>query len=342
MMFLENAWYRKSPWLKLLIPVGFVFGKLAARRRRQYQSGKRQAYKSTLPVIVVGNITVGGSGKTPLVIYLAKRLTEEGYKPAIISRGYLSKASSYPCVVTPESEVKEVGDEALMISQNCQCPMIIDPDRASALKKLETEFECNIVISDDGLQHYAMHRDLEIAVIDGSRGLGNNLLLPAGPLRESQHRLSEVDYVVSNGALLENLAVEVDINQMDLKPVALCNLKSGEQKKPHAEVERKKVHAVAGIGNPQRFFNSLNACGFDIIQHSFDDHHAFTKDDLEFNEILNEELDIIMTEKDAVKCRSFAKVNYWYLKVEASLEEHFIDKLLKRLSSIQNLALTEN
>lgn len=332
MNFLVNAWYRKSPWLYTLTPLSFLFGKLAARRRRQYHSGKKQCYQCSLPVIIVGNITVGGTGKTPLVIYLASQLKNAGYKPGIISRGYASNANSYPFRVSTNSAVREAGDEALLIAQNTQCPVVIDADRVAALKKLQTEFDCDVVISDDGLQHYALARDIEIVVVDGSRGLGNALLLPAGPLREPVARLHEVDYVICNGRLTAEFSVAssgIKPVPMDLKVRYLCNLKTEEKIEPSPSDKHKKIHAVTGIGNPERFFNSLKSCGFDIIRHIFKDHHAFNKADL----IFNDGLGIVMTEKDAVKCREFASSDCWYLKVEASLDRNFMDELINKIIS---------
>lgn len=337
MNFLVNAWYKKSSWLVLLKPLSGIYGLIYRDRRFQYETGRKEVYKSKLPVIIIGNISVGGTGKTPIIIALAKQLKAAGFKPGIVSRGYKSKAESYPFIVTPTSTAQESGDEALLIAQNTQCPVVIDARRVKALKVLENDFNCDVVLSDDGLQHYAMGRDIEIAVIDGPRGFGNACLLPEGPLREKPQRLDEVDYIICNGPT--ELELPSNTVSMSLETTNLCNMKTLEERPftPEHSAMLGKVHALAGIGNPERFFNSLCSGGFDIISHIFSDHHAFTKDDITFNDQLN----VVMTEKDAIKCGAIATDKHWFLKVEAVLEKAFFDKLLNQLKALPHAAVKD-
>ena len=338
--FLVKAWYKKSIWLVLLLPFSIVFGWLAKRRRNKFESGDSAVWKSNIPVIVIGNITVGGTGKTPLVIYLATLLKEQGYKPGIVSRGYESKTAQFPQWVTPTTSVDKSGDEALVIARNTDCPVVIDPDRPRAIQTLLESNDCNIIISDDGLQHYAMGRDIEIAVLDGQRGLGNGWLLPAGPLREKPSRLREVDLVVvtgykSNAVIGKARQYNNRVYPMELQSSELVSLgktSNNESCALNAVTSGQTVHAVAGIGNPQRFFDSLIQAGFAIIPHVFPDHHDYSKEDLHFDD----DLEIIMTEKDAVKCHNIAPDNAWYLKIEPILPDDFNNELLTRLSRITN------
>lgn len=360
---LARAWYGPpSAWLRALLPLSWLFRRLAQRRRQQYRSGQRPLYRAPVPVIIVGNISVGGTGKTPLVAWLAKRFQEQGLRPGIVSRGYGSRAPAYPYDVRPDSPPSEAGDEALLLARNSACPVVIAPDRGAAARHLLASHPCDLLISDDGLQHYALARDIEIAVIDGQRGLGNAWLLPAGPLREPRERLLEVDFIVSNGAIPEDVeafllrrgpgsihsgfarttparpptveALEAQeaqealfqVHEMQLRPLSLINLKTGERKAPQGQ--GRQVHAVAGIGNPQRFFDTLQSCDFAIIPAIFSDHHAFQAQDLAFPDDLN----IVMTEKDAVKCQPFADARCWYLKVEATLPQSFFTALLSKLN----------
>jgi tetraacyldisaccharide 4'-kinase len=325
MSLLANAWYKESKWIRILKPLSAVFGLISAMRKRWYQNPERN-YTSSYPVIVVGNLTAGGTGKTPLVIFLAQQLREQGYKPGIVSRGYGSKAPSYPFAVNPDTSYLEAGEESLMISRHTQCPVIIDPDRVSAVQFLEAHYHCDIIISDDGMQHYRLARTIEIAVVDGQRGFGNGFLLPAGPLREKPERLQTVDMIVCNGESPHKLPEGTW--RMDLDATHLVHLADNKYLSVKDEILQKmtakKVHAVAGIGNPERFFNSLCACGFDIITHIFRDHHSFASADIQFDD----DLDVVMTEKDAVKCNEFASDKHWYLKVVARLPENFMQRIV--------------
>ncbi|GAA0784905.1 tetraacyldisaccharide 4'-kinase [Marinobacterium sediminicola] len=331
-MSLEKSWYSSATWLKGLRPISSLFRLLVLRRLgKQRRLGALKA-GIPAPVIIVGNISVGGTGKTPLVIALIEMLREEGYRPGVISRGYGAKPPSYPALVTHETRPTEGGDEPCLIVQRTGVPLIIDPNRPRAAQRLLSSHDCNVIISDDGLQHYALARDLEIAVVDGVRGLGNGRCLPEGPLREPPERLSLVDWVVINGAegcsglpKLENPPVS-----MQLAPTMLTSLVSGSSISIEHWSQGRKVHAVAGIGNPARFFDTLRALGFEPIEHPLADHAEITPEMLDFDS----PLPIIMTEKDAVKCRDFAKQGCWALRVDAQLNTQFRTQFLKRLAHV--------
>jgi tetraacyldisaccharide 4'-kinase len=326
MKFLVDAWYQKSPWLICLKPLSCVFQYLAARRRLCYQSGKKTIWKAPVPLLVVGNITVGGVGKTPLVVALVEALSAAGFSPGIVSRGYGGRASRYPVCVNFESKAKEVGDEPLMLAQRTECPVVVDPDRVAAAQYLLAHYQVDVIVSDDGLQHYALGRDLEIAVVDGARGLGNGWCLPAGPLREPPGRLSEVDWVVVNGG---QTRITGHCHFMKLTPEVMVNLRSGEVRQCSDIIGQGEVHAIAGIGNPERFFATLEGIGYRAEPHRFDDHADYNASDLQFQD----DKPVIMTEKDAVKCKIFAKDNCWYLKVKATLPPEFIKDVLLRVQN---------
>jgi tetraacyldisaccharide 4'-kinase len=276
------------------------------------------------PVIVVGNISVGGNGKTPLVVFLCHWLKQNGFRPGVISRGYGGTGVSYPKTVDTDSKPEHVGDEAVMMKQHIGCPLVVDPKRARGAAFLIEQHQCDVVLCDDGLQHYALHRDIEIVVIDGQRRFGNGFLLPAGPLRESQKRLSSVDFKVTNGG-----KAKVDEYLMSLEPGQLVNVKYSQQTKPVAGLNRSVV-AAAAIGNPKRFFDLLTTKNVKIKDTLiFNDHHLFAESDLPKETV-------IMTEKDAVKCRDFAHDDWWYLPVSAKLTEHFKKALLTKLVALKS------
>lgn len=275
-----------------------------------------------IPVIIVGNITVGGTGKTPLVIWLAKFLAKNGYKPGIVTRGYGGHSKTFPQQIFPNSDVTHVGDEALLLARRAGCPVVIDPHRVNAVRYLLNHTDCNVVISDDGLQHYALGRDIEIAVIDGARRFGNRWCLPAGPLREPITRLDAVDFIVTNGG-------EIGIGEIEMKliPGEIYNISDVSMKANVDDFAGSALHAIAGIGNPERFFNTCRQLGLSIFQHSFPDHYQFRAQDIQFDD----EAKIIMTEKDAVKCEKFADYRYWCLPVEAELPSDFGEQILVKL-----------
>ena len=319
----ESVWYESRPIARtILSPLSYLFCYLAKQRRAKL-SLEQQPF--SVPIIVVGNITVGGTGKTPLVIWLIEQLRIAGFHPGVVSRGFGGKQTGGKLVQVQDA-ASEVGDEPLLIVQRTAVPLVIGKDRNAAIAQLLAQTDCNLVISDDGLQHYRMHRDLEIAVIDGVRRFGNGYCLPAGPLRERPERLQECDFVVTNGV------AQQDEYAMQIRGKNLQSLAGAEQC-ALSVLQGQSVHAVTGIGNPARFFNSLKAAGLSLIEHVFPDHHAFTAEDLKFQD----DLPILMTEKDAVKCRNFpAEIidKTWYLPVEADLNAAFAEALLQRLKEV--------
>lgn len=312
------------------MPLMWVFILLAGLRRYWVlRYGQKQL---PTPLVVVGNISVGGTGKTPLIIALVKRLQQQGYRPGVISRGYGGKAPAYPYLLTAVSTAGEAGDEPLAIYQQTGAPVAVGPDRLATGKLLEDQ-GCDVLLSDDGLQHYRLARDIEIAVVDGTRGLGNGWRLPVGPLREPASRLNEVDWVVVNSpsdsfSLSSPAGDACFYVPMEIRPHKLFNLASG------AEVEfdslPRQVDAIAGIGNPQRFVATLQQLGFDPRLHSFPDHHAFSASDLQFAGALP----LVMTEKDAVKCKAFAQDNWFYLSITAELPETFWMAFAQKLERV--------
>ena len=321
--FVVDSWYKKSLWLYLLYPFSLLFSYLTSRRRRKYIKNKEISYKSDIPIIVVGNLTIGGTGKTPLVKYIANELANKGYKPGIVSRGYGGKFKE-TLQVTDETSVKETGDEAQILSK-LNLPFYIDRNRVRAVKKLTKDHDCDVIISDDGLQHYKMGRHIEIAVIDGKRRFGNNLTFPAGPLRESKNRLNSVDFIVNNSG-----PTEEDEYLMNISPSNFVHLKSGKSYSIDKWPMHNQIHAVAGLGNPGRFFDLLDKLGFDSVRHPFPDHHNFSSSDIFYLD----HLPIVMTEKDASKCKDFDNNKIWYLTIDADVTNKFIDKLDKKLKSI--------
>lgn len=320
---LVEQWY--SPRAPLwLLPLSWLFSLLVRLRRLAYRSGVFRSERLPVPVIVIGNISVGGAGKTPLVVWLVKQLQLAGYRPGIITRGYGGQAQQWPQQVTPESDPVMVGDEPVLLAQRCGCHIVAAPDRVAAARALLQNSACDIVISDDGLQHYRLQRDVEIVVVDGARRFGNGHLLPAGPLREPLSRLQQVDHVVANGAAQSG---EV---KMQLVPGRLISLSDDNRSAALAEFHGQQVHAVAGIGNPGRFFELLKNSGLSVIEHPFPDHHGFAAGDLSFGD----DLPVLMTEKDAVKCRPYADGRMWYLPVEAQLDESFARSLMQRIKNL--------
>jgi tetraacyldisaccharide 4'-kinase len=321
---IDTYWYRRSLWLWLLSPLSLLFCLLVLLRRSLYRRGILKQVSFGVPVIVVGNITVGGSGKTPLVVFLVELLRQHGYRPGVVSRGYGGHAASWPQGVTAGSSAALVGDEALLLVRRCRCPMVVGPDRVAAVEQLLRDHDVDVVISDDGMQHYRMGRALEIAVLDGERRLGNGLCLPAGPLREGQGRLRSVDFIVANGA------ARAGEWAMRLKLEAPRSL-DGERTRALAQFADTPLHAVAAIGNPGRFFQTLRGAGLSITEHPFMDHHPFAPGELAFAD----NLPVMMTEKDAVKYFSYADQRHWYLPVSATLDDEFSRQLLERLERLR-------
>jgi len=308
--FLVSAWYRGSRWLWLLRPLELLFRAVTGLRRYLYQCGLLAVYSAPVPVVVVGNISVGGTGKTPVVIALVQNLQQRGIRVGVVSRGYGASGVAFPCHVAAGSTAVQCGDEPLLIARRTGCPCVVAPKRAQAVRALLAAAPVDVIISDDGLQHYALARDLEIALIDERRGTGNGYCLPAGPLREPVERLQAVDFVLCRGGADPATAVHYI-------PDCLVNLDSGEQRPPHPAALARNVHAIAGLGQPEQFFASLEALGFEPQAHAFADHHMYSSAD--FADLQGKP--IIMTEKDAVKCSGLAGADAWYLKISAQLPQ---------------------
>ena len=328
--FIENSWYKKRLWLWLLWPLSRLIEFLVTRRRNKYLRDLQLSWKPEIPVIVVGNIVVGGSGKTPFVIWLTKLLEMQGYKPGVVSRGYGSKSNQYPLIINSDSRVDDSGDEPLIIYRNTSRPVCISPNRTEAVKKLLQDTDTDVIISDDGLQHYKLNRDIEIIVFDGLRGIGNNLCLPAGPLREPLERSKDADFIVSSTKRLEINDIHEDC-LMTYKPLEWVRLSDNKRFPANDWPLTRNVHAVAGIGNPSKFYNTLSSLGLNITEHSFPDHYQFKDEDLNFDD----NHPILMTEKDAVRCMDMKNKNLWYLSIEAEIkDEGFKEDLLLKLKTI--------
>jgi len=345
-----SLWYR-SPLNKhvlsyALLPFSFVLSGIAALRR-YIQAGKTDAL--AVPVMVVGNLSVGGTGKTPVVIALVKALHEKGIKAGVVSRGYGSQAPYYPYAISTDTPVEESGDEALLIAQSLRCPVVLDRDRLAAAQCLiKSHPNVQIIISDDGLQHYRLPRQLEVVVVDGERGFGNGLCLPAGPLREKASRLASVNWVLINGQLqhdsLTGAFLKKNHAQMPrqdiihLQPMQWRNIKTGQVlsletlpwhlTEPRSSEINTKITAVAAIGNPERFFNTVRVLAPEekIKTIAFNDHYTYSESD--FDKI-SDETTVLMTAKDAVKCQAFAKDNWWSLDVSVSLPSGLLDSAVK-------------
>ena len=293
-------------------------------RRALYRARLLPRHRIPVPVLVVGNIAVGGTGKTPLVLWLAGFLASRGWRPGVVCRGYGGQASRWPQQVRADSDPAMVGDEAVLLASRSGCPVVAcGPRRVQAARALAELAECDLVISDDGLQHLALDRDLEIAVVDGERRHGNGRCLPAGPLREPAGRLRSVDLVVSNGPAARGEFA------MSLVPGPAVSLEDPALRRSLADFRGTRVHAVAGIGHPARFFGLLTTRGLAVEEHAFPDHHPFSAADIRFED----GLPVLMTEKDAVKCRRFAGPGHWYLPVVAELPDAFAARLERALAA---------
>lgn len=381
MSLIEKIWYQKS-WISIsLLPLSLLFSFISLCRQYLYRIGLKKTTQLSCPVIVVGNITVGGTGKTPLVIALADFLRGKGYMPGIISRGY-PNCHRFPQWVTPQSDPNTVGDESVLLARRTGCPVVVCRSRVAAADFLLKHSDCTIILSDDGLQHFALGRTIEIVLIDGNRQFGNGFLLPAGPLREPKARLRQVDFCLINGTSRERFQknqFEMQLLPLGCIPVGLQDARLGaevtrdldfvdlknpkeyslyfegfsDQQNSKVDVRSdaqsrilksngytnlmgsqrinlpdglagKIVHAVAGIGHPDRFFESLRALGLSFIEHVFADHYAFTIQDFAF---LQQDAVVVMTEKDAVKCGAFADERYWYVPVDAKIDPDFFMKI---------------
>jgi tetraacyldisaccharide 4'-kinase len=315
--FLNRVWYGASRWYVVLLPLSWLFARLTSIRRALYRSGVLRSVDVGVPVVVVGNIATGGTGKTPVTIWLANCLKDRGFRPGIASRGYGGIVGRAPLPVADDSDPRTVGDEPLLMARRAVCPVVVHPDRVAAAATL-IEMGCDVIVADDGLQHYRLKRRFEIAVIDGARGFGNGRLLPAGPLREPVSRLHSVDQVMLQGgdAGVTERSITNAATRFELSVSGVHDLQS-RITEPLEAFRGRSVHAVAGIGNPQRFFRLLESTGIRVIPHAYPDHASISRRALEFDD----GLDVLMTEKDAVKMRGPNRPNWWYVTVDLTLGE---------------------
>ncbi len=332
---LQSLWYGRSLLYLPLLPLTMLYAGVGAGRRALYRRGTLPSLAIEVPVVVVGNITVGGTGKTPVTVWLADQLRRRGFRPGIVSRGYGGVVGDLPVQANANSDPDIVGDEPLLLATRSRCPVVVHPDRVAAADEL-ARIGVDVIISDDGLQHYRLQRDYEIVVIDGARGLGNGWQLPAGPLREPRSRLELVDKVLvhcdsRNAMELSSLDLPVEPATFHLVGHDLTSV-NGSSSVSFDEMRGKRVHAVAGIGNPERFFRALEEQGLEVVRHPFPDHATFNERDLAYDE----PHDIVMTEKDAVKCRKFASDRLWYVPVDVAMhDESWLEDLEEHLRNLR-------
>lgn len=325
--FFNRVWYGERSFFALLLsPLAALVAWLTARKRQRHLEGGAEVVRPSIPVIVVGNITVGGTGKTPLVIWLVQQLQQHGYRPGIVTRGYGGKAPHYPYLIQAQDSAALTGDEPLLLFRRTGVPVVVDPRRGQAALALQDQTDCDVIISDDGLQHYGLARTYEIVVLDGARGLGNGRLLPAGPLRESVDRLCHVNALVINGARQHPSLDVVSLHDsfaLSVEPGAFVSF--DQQKTAAADELRNRTDwvAVAGIGNPERFFTMLEQLGLQFRKVPFPDHHAYVSDD--FAPFAGAPL--LSTEKDAVKLQGLG-LQGWYLPIDARVQPGLIDDIL--------------
>ncbi len=313
------SWYGRFQWTRILWPFMCLVAWLVNKKRRQFLDAEK--VHTVKPVVVVGNITIGGTGKTPLVQALVTHLKQQGIRPGIISRGYGAQVENFPHLISVNDTSAMVGDEPYMLSRSLGVPVVIDPKRKNALEYISS-MNVDVVLSDDGMQHYELPRDIEICVLDGARDVGNGCLLPVGPLREPVSRLQAVDFVLYSG-------LKESPNQFDFLPVAWVNVKSGEERLLDALHIKEDVLAIAGIGNPQKFATTLSSLNILCPLKPFPDHYAYGPED--FKDMKGQ---VLMTEKDAVKIMPFAHENMWYLKIQAQLHDSFIEQFMKKLREV--------
>ncbi|MDA3921507.1 MAG: tetraacyldisaccharide 4'-kinase [Salinisphaera sp.] len=312
---LERRWYQPGPVGLLiggLVPLAILHGLLVRLRRHAYRRGWLASQRVAVPVLVIGNISVGGSGKTPLTMAVVARLQARGRRPAVISRGYGGRAPAYPLAVRADTPVEESGDEPLLLARRTGVPVVVDPDRCRAASLAIERYQADVLIADDGLQHYRLQRDAEIAVRDGARGYGNGWLLPAGPLREPLSRLANIDLECVQGVDDDFWLVPADARELISEHSRALEAFSGQT-----------VHAIAGIGHPARFFDMLRGAGLTVLEHPMPDHHVYTAAELSFDDACP----VLMTEKDAVKCQTIAGAGVWYVPVETCLAPAAAERL---------------
>ncbi len=331
---IEKLWYGKNKCYWVLIPLSIMYGLLVFIRRRFYRIGVFKSWKAAVPVVVIGNLSVGGNGKTPLAVGLIESLTSQGKRVGLVSRGYGGKSEKYPLLLNASTTTEQAGDEPVLIYQRTGIPVAVSPNRCEAVEILLANYPLDVILTDDGLQHYALKRDVEIVVVDGQRQFGNGWWIPAGPLRERRSRLKSVDMIIVNGEGGTDLYSQYPDKTfcMKLIPLYAVNILTQEKKELS---ELTEICAIAGISNPNRFFTMLIEMKVPVIKTvAFADHQTFTSHLLA--DIANQGQTLLMTEKDAVKCRQFAQSNWWYLPIDAQLSEkaiHHFKCLLTKISS---------
>ncbi len=330
---IERYWYSGKRPLRWLAPVAALFGWIVARRRAAYASGRRRSRHPGMPVLVVGNITVGGTGKSPFTAWLVRHLQKRGWRPVILSRGYGGSAEHYPFLVTGDSDPGQCGDEPVMLAQQTGAYVVVDPSRPRGADYARAHDMGDVLVCDDGLQHYALQRDLEFCIFDGARGIGNGALLPVGPLREPVSRCLDIDFCITTGPAtgpgfdVSPLASRA-LYPVTLQPIRLRHLLSGESVSMEW-LEGRIINAIAGIGNPARFFDSLYELGAKVIPHAYPDHHRFHS-----GELALPHGPLVMTAKDAVKCQSITPDDTWVLDVVAEPGPEFVEALNKGLEQL--------
>ena len=329
--WLHRVWYEGGHAGWLLVPLSWIYALVLGLRRLLYERGLLRSHRAAVPVIVVGNITAGGTGKTPTVLWLVNELRNRGFRPGIVSRGYGGSHSGSSMRVEPASDAAVVGDEPVLLAQRSACPVVVDPDRVRAASML-VEDGVDVIVADDGLQHYRLERDYEICVLDGSRGLGNGRLLPAGPLRENVNRLEGVEQILVNGVLgvgeRELTCAEQNAISFELAAHEVRRL-NGSLTRPIERFAGNTVHGVAAIGNPQRFFDLLRSRGIQVIEHRFPDHASLDDRDLDFGD----DFEVFMTEKDAVKLNRDMQDKFWCVPVELKMDPLDAAPLLEQIES---------
>jgi tetraacyldisaccharide 4'-kinase len=331
---IEKLWYGKNCLFWLFIPFALLYGLIAFVRRFLYRVGVLKSWHSPVPIIVVGNLSVGGNGKTPLVVGLIEALKQKGLQVGVVSRGYGGKSDNYPLILNDTTTTAQAGDEPVLIYQRTNVPVAVAPHRSQAVQALLNQYQLDVILTDDGLQHYALERDIEVAVVDGKRLFGNGWWMPAGPMREREDRLKSVDLIIINGDSINNLATKYahKTYTMQLTPLYAVNLLT-QEKKPLSSLQN--ICAIAGISHPKRFFDMLEKMQANVTKTvSFADHQKFTLSLL--NDVASCQQTLLMTEKDAVKCRQFAQQNWWYLPIDAQIPAPAIEQICLLLTKIQS------
>lgn len=322
---IARIWSGESPLWRLLLPLSWLYGLVSGLIRLSYRLGLKKAWRAPVPVVVVGNLTAGGNGKTPVVIWLVEQLQQRGIRVGVVSRGYGGKAPDYPLLLSNRTSTAEAGDEPVLIFQRTGAPVAVSPVRSEAVQALLAAHDVQLIVTDDGLQHYKLARDKEIVVIDGVRRFGNGWWLPAGPMRERASRLRSVDAIIVNGGVAQPGEIP-----MQLRPGLAVNVLSGERRQVASFAN---VVAMAGIGHPPRFFATLESCGVQPVKTvALADHQALTQAGV--SALVTAQQTLLMTEKDAVKCRGFAEANWWYLPVDAIMTDERAQRLLTDLVTL--------